>query len=75
MNEFKAAWAKFGEESRKRHATRYTGICPGCNKERTDLFRADDPILCGDCGLRKMVIDHGGLGLIKNKEGKWEEEK
>jgi len=69
-----ADWEEWGKKSRERYSTKYTGICPGCGDER-DLFRADDPVLCGDCGLRKMVLDNGGLSFIKNTEGKWEGEK
>lgn len=56
------------ERMREREKTRYTGICQGCGDERGDLFLSDDPVLCGDCGLRAMMLGMGAV-LIEKKPG------
>jgi len=53
------------ERMRERDKTRYTGICTGCGDERTDLFLSNDPILCGDCGLKAMML---GMGSRPHRE-------
>jgi len=55
---------------KERDDSRYTGICSGCGDERTDLFTVDDPVLCGDCGLRRMVLDMDGILLTVEEREK-----
>lgn len=61
---YESEWGKrIRTEHEERMATRYTGICPGCGKQRTDLFLIDSPVLCGDCGLAQMVKNMGGVRI------------
>jgi len=61
---YNSAWGKrIRAEHEEREATRYTGPCPGCGEQRTDLFLIDNPVLCGDCGLEQMVKDLGGFRI------------
>jgi hypothetical protein len=66
---YNSEWGKrIRAESEARQAAKYTGICPGCGQERYDLCSLDDPPLCGDCGLRQMVLNHGGVVIEKTPE-------
>jgi len=63
---------EWAHKERVRHLNRvahtYTGICPGCGDKRSDLCSLDDPALCGDCGLMKVVLGMAGVLIEKEPE-------